>query len=132
MPPNNRFQRTALRGPPLNRSVRQKKGDCREASAFLATSVMRRLFQWFDACAKVDMKHRSIHHESRYGFDTGGLCFFKARFIVAEMDDLNVVFRRVKCFGYVLLGGNAYGAASVLENGFGFHNCSPRFVSQVR
>jgi hypothetical protein len=28
----------------------------------------------------------------------------------------------VKCVGYVLFGGNAYGASSMVENGFGFHD----------
>jgi len=90
--------------------------------------VMKQLFQCLDTSAKIDMECCSIHHEGGYGLDTGRLRFFQTRFVVAEMDDLNIVFHRVKCMGDVLFGGNAYRAASVIENGFGFHNCSPRFV----
>lgn len=106
-----------------------KKGICRETNTLDAASVRNRLFQCLDTSAEIDMECCSIHHEGGYGLDTGSLRLFQTRFVVAEMDDLNIVFHRVKCIGYVLFGGNAYGAASVIENGFGFHNCSPGFVS---
>jgi len=61
--------------PALERSA-TKKGVCRETNTLGAASVMRRLFQCFDAGAEVDMERCAIHDEGGHGLDTGRLRFF--------------------------------------------------------
>lgn len=54
------------------------------------------------------MERCSIHNEGGHGFNAGSFRFFQARFVVAEMDDLDVIFQRIQCTGYILFGGNTY------------------------
>lgn len=91
--------------------------------------MRRRLFQCLDTSAKVDMERRTTHDQSGNRLDTGGLCFFQTRFVAAQVDNLNIIFRGVKRMGYVLLGGDAHGASGVVKNRFGLHNGSPGLVS---
>jgi hypothetical protein len=81
----------------------------------------RRLSQRFDTGTEIDVESRAIHDKGRHGLDADGLGFLQARFVVAQMDDFEVVFRRVEGIGDVLFGGDANGATRVVENGFGFH-----------
>jgi hypothetical protein len=69
------------------------------------------------------MERRSIQDQGGHRLNPRGFRFFQTRLVFTEMDNLNGIFCRVKRIGYVLFGGNAYGASSVVKNGFAAHGC---------
>ncbi len=82
---------------------------------------MGRLPQHFDACTEVDVIGGSGDDEGGDGFDSGGLGFSDATLGSAEVDDFDIEAAGVERGGDVLFGGDADGAACVVEYGFGFH-----------
>jgi hypothetical protein len=79
------------------------------------------LLQHAEIRAEIDVIGGSVNDEGGHGFHSCGLGFGDAGLVIAQMDDLDIEAAGIKCGGYVLLGGYADRATSVVECGFGFH-----------
>ena len=84
----------------------EKKRRVRETRPLALSAVRRlkRLLQGVNAGAKVNVKRRPIHHQSRNRLDPGCHRFFHPRFVRAEMDAFHGIFRRIKGVGIKRLG----------------------------
>lgn len=63
----------------------------------------------------VDMERRAVQHKRRNRDNACRFGFGDPVWLLAEVDDLNGVLRRVEGTGDVFLGGDAHGATGVVE-----------------
>ncbi|QVL51083.1 MAG: winged helix-turn-helix transcriptional regulator [Thiocapsa sp.] len=75
-----------------------------------ASSVVHSCGSGVNACHNLFMKRGPVQDQDRHRLDSECLRLFQARTIVAEMDDLDLIPRRVDGTGEMLLGRDAHGA----------------------